>query len=271
MRLGIGSYTYVWSIGVPGFPLPAAPLTPESLLERAVASGIGVVQIADNMPFHEWSIQRLKSLSTQAQAANIQLELGTSGIAPPHLRQTLELAQTLNAKVVRVVVDVPNHHPAPQEVAESIVQVLPEFAAAKTQLAIENHDRFSARLLKSIIEQINSEWVGICLDTANSLGCGEGLETVLEQLAPFVVNLHVKDFTVQRLPSLKGFTVEGCAAGQGLVDVPALLKKLHSHGRNPNVIVELWPPFVESIEESIGLELRWADQSLTYMRQFITD
>ena len=56
MRLGISSFTYVWSVGVPGFFAPSQPLAPGGLLEKAVQLGVRVVQIADNLPLDRLTI-----------------------------------------------------------------------------------------------------------------------------------------------------------------------------------------------------------------------
>ena len=51
MKLGIGSYTYMWSIGFPGAS-PSRPLTALGLLERARQLGIRVVQCGPNLPLY---------------------------------------------------------------------------------------------------------------------------------------------------------------------------------------------------------------------------
>ena len=42
------------------------------------------------------------------------------------------------------------------------------------------------------------------------------------------MNLHVKEFTIHRVDHQLGFVIEGCPAGQGRLDVPWLLRELHS-------------------------------------------
>ncbi|NTW36601.1 MAG: hypothetical protein HGB17_10810, partial [Syntrophobacteraceae bacterium] len=49
MRLGIGSYTFPWAVGMPGHR-PAQPMTALDLLDKATQLGVGVVQICDNLP-----------------------------------------------------------------------------------------------------------------------------------------------------------------------------------------------------------------------------
>jgi len=74
MKLGIASWTVPWAIGMPGYPSPPSPLTPVGLLDRAQALGIGIVQIADNMPLHIMSRGELRSLRDAAALRGITLE-----------------------------------------------------------------------------------------------------------------------------------------------------------------------------------------------------
>ncbi len=87
-------------------------------------------------------------------------------------------------------------------------------------LALENHDRLHASVFRDIVEASSSNNVGICLDCVNSMGIGEDIETVLKFLAPYTVNLHIKDFSVKRVSHKMGFVIEGTPAGQGLLNLP---------------------------------------------------
>ncbi len=271
MRLGISSYTYVWAVGVPGYPAPPQPLTALALLEKARGLGVHVVQIADNLPLDRLSNQELDELIQTARRGGIALEVGTSGTSEEHLRRYLDLAVRLGSPLLRVVLDTDDDHPSPDEAVERLRSLLPHFERAGVCLAIENHDRFSAVTLADMLQQLKSPSVGICLDTANSLGCGEGLDTLLRVLGRWVVNLHVKDFQVTRLPHKKGFLVEGCAAGQGQLDIPRLLADLRGMDRDPNVILELWPSPESTVEKSIAKEVAWATESIRYLRQFVRE
>ena len=125
------------------------------------------------------------------------------------------------------------------------------------------------RTLVEILQQIGSQYVGICLDTVNSFGAGEGPEAVVDALGPYVVNLHIKDFTVRRHPSMLGFEVQGTPAGQGMLNAPWLLSKLGR--RDFNGILELWTPPEPDIEQSIRKENEWALESIRYLRTLIKE
>jgi 3-oxoisoapionate decarboxylase len=270
MRLGLSSYTYTWSVGVPGYP-PARPLTAPQLLDRAARLQVPVVQIADNLPLDRMPGPARRALADQAARLGIQVEVATRGIGPEHLREYLSLARLFGSPILRVVID----GPAGRYSAEAATNILRAqrgaFEAAGVVLAIENHDRLPAADLARMVEELGPHWVGVCLDTANSLGAMEGTATVLDTLAPWTVNVHVKDVVVTRVPHMMGFVVEGRPAGQGQLGVPELLGKLAAlrrelpGGRELSAILELWTPPESALERTIEKEQRWAEHSVRFL------
>jgi sugar phosphate isomerase/epimerase len=268
MRLGIGSYTYPWAIGVSGYP-PRCPMKAVDLVERAAELGVRIVQIADNLPLHELSGSEIGALGDRADRLGVSIQVGTRGIEPDHLRAYLQLAQRFHSPILRVVIDTVQQRPAEAEIVRTLRALVPEIERAGVVLAIENHDRFTARTLVGILKRIDSGGVGVCLDTVNSFGALEGPEVVLDVLGPWVVNLHVKDFSISRIGHKMGFTIEGRPAGQGRLDVMGLLDRLHELGRDPDAILELWTLPEDTLAQTIGKEARWAAESITYLRTLI--
>ena len=269
VELGISSYTYVWSAGVEGYPAPPNPLTCESLIRHAVRLGVTVVQIADNLPLDRLPDARLDALARHARDCGIRIEPGTRGIQPEILRPYLEIARWFGSPILRTLLDGPSHQPSEEEAGGLLRQIAPEFRGAGVKLAIENHDRFRASALRRVVEAAASDSIGICLDTANSLGCGETVDQVLDVLADLVVNLHIKDFWTRRLPHHKGFIVEGAPAGKGLLDIPALLGRLAPRSAGMSAILELWTPPEATAEASVEKEKRWAEESIRYLRTLL--
>ena len=269
MRLGIGSYTYVWWTGVPGYPQPAHPLTPETLIKVAHASGVSVVQIADNMPLHELSETELARVAGIANERGVTLEAGTRGIQPDHLRAYIRIAKCLGARFVRTLLDAADHKPAHGEAVDLLRTVAPEFERAGVTVGIENHDRLRAKQLKKILDDVHSQAVGLCLDTANSMGCGETVNEVFAELRDYVTNVHIKDFVVNRLPHNKGFIVEGVPAGSGVLNIPALIAETLTLPRDVNIILEQWPPPADCIDDSVLREQRWAEEGISYLKEVL--
>ena len=268
MKLGISSWTYTWSVGVAGFP-PQRPFNVMDLLDRAAMLEVGVLQVADNLPLDGLSPAELEAFAARAQEMGVSIEAGTRGIQPDHLRRYLAIARQLNSSILRVVIDTPNHHPAPREVVELLAPLRAEFEDAGVTLAIENHDRFTSPTLVGIIEKLQPGWVGVCLDTANSIAALEGTPQTVEILGPYCVNLHLKDFTIFRANQMMGFIIEGRPVGQGRLDVQWLLGKLREFGRDPNAVIEMWTPPEPTLEATIAKEQKWAELSIAYLQEAI--
>ncbi len=270
-RLGIGSYALAWSIGVEGYPASAEPLGAFGFVKYAHSLGVSLVQMADNLPLDQLTETDRNRLALEAKQLGVSVEVGTRGIDPTHLRNYLQIATRFESPILRVVVDTKNDHPEPAAIVETIRALLPEFEQARVTLAIENHDRFTASTLASIIQQIDSPWVGVCLDTVNSFGSLEGPRVVVATLAPYVVNLHVKDFMISRLDHNMGFHITGTPAGQGMLDVPWLLQALRDQGGDFNAILELWPSPESNSAATLAKEQAWVEQSIDYLRKYIQD
>jgi sugar phosphate isomerase/epimerase len=181
----------------------------------------------------------------------------------------LRLAERFHSPILRVVVDTGHHRPTEDELVGTITGLVPSFERKGIVLAIENHDRFTTRVLARTLERIDSAYVGICLDTVNSLGALEGPEAVIDALGPWVVNLHVKDLAIYRPIYGMGFTIEGRPAGQGRLDIPRLLERMGALNRDLSAILELWTPPERSLAETVAKESAWATASVAYLRQLI--
>ncbi len=269
IAFGISSYAYPWAIGVPGYP-PPAPMSAEQLLREARQLGASRLQLADNMPVHQLTAEAWNNLIRTAQQANVQLELGLRGLRPDRLRAYLTLAQQCRSPFVRVVIDEQDYEPQHDEIVRVIQEVLPLYREAGARLAIENHDRFRTYELVDIIEATDPDYVGICLDTANSLGADEGIWEVARTLAPYTLNLHVKDYRIERLDHQMGFTVRGTPAGSGQTPVGWLLDTLRAHGRCQSATLEVWSAPLADIAKTIAQERDWVIQGSTYLRNALS-
>jgi sugar phosphate isomerase/epimerase len=268
MHLGISTWAYAWAIGVPGYD-PPAPMDHFQFLRRASDLGVSLVQIADNLPVHTLSAEQLDAFESEAQRLALSIELGTRGIAHDLLRTYLDLCHRFQSPILRTVTDAGGQEPPVEEIVDTVRAIIPEFEQAGVTLAIENHDRLSAAEFERIIQAVDSPSVGICLDTVNSFGALEGPEVVVKTLAPYTVNLHIKDFEVRRADFITGFRIAGRPAGQGRLNIPWLLDQLRPHGRNPNAILEQWPYPEPTIEDTIRKEDDWAAESIRYLKTVI--
>jgi 3-oxoisoapionate decarboxylase len=268
MRLGLSSYTYTWAVGVPG-SLPAKQLSATGLVDKASSSGLPLVQIADNLPLDVMNEAELQSLKGYGEGKGVVIEMGGRGLTPEHTMKCLRAAELLNSPILRMVIDGMGFEPDLYSISSIIKELLPEFESRRIKLAIENHDRFKAREFEKIVQSAGSEYVGICLDSVNSMGAGEGFEEVSKILLPYTINLHVKDFTIRRVSHKMGIIIEGLPAGKGMLNIGELVSKLYLTNSCQSAILELWTPPEKEIEDTIQKEERWAQESIEYLKSVI--
>jgi 3-oxoisoapionate decarboxylase len=265
MSVGVGSFAFGWAVGH-----ARPPFDEHALLAFAHRHAVRVVQLADNLPVHRWRRERLEQFADAAHAAGVSIELGARGLTDAHLAEYLDLCRQCRAPLLRFVADAEAYEPSADDLTALIRNAGTALAAAGVMLALENHDRFPAAVLRRVIERAGAENAGICLDTANSLGAGEGLAAVTDILAPLTVNLHVKDVRIARLPHSMGFLIEGRPLGQGQLPIAETLERVRRHGRCASVILEAWTPPAATMEETIVQELADADASIERLKALVT-
>jgi sugar phosphate isomerase/epimerase len=268
MKLGISSFTFPWAIGGIESDHPVA-MSALELLERAHELRADVLQIADNLPIGGLSEAELTGLKAQADSYGIALEVGTRGIKSENLETFLSIAQKLSSSILRVVIDSKGHEPSIPEIIDLLKPFESKFKQAGIKLAIENHDRLTCAEFNEIIDQVGSDWVGICLDTVNSLGAVEAPNTVIPALAPRAINVHMKDFEIVRTNGQMGFTVRGTALGEGRLDVSEVIAAVGGSKRDITAVIELWTPRQNSYEATVALENEWANISVANLRKSI--
>ena len=266
MKLGISSYTYTWAIGMPGI-IPDQSMNYQGLIERARDLDVDLLQVADNLPLDRMSEAELEAYYLAAKKQGIELEAGARGMTESGLENYIRIAGVINAPILRYVIDGPGFRPGIDFIVRIINNALPALKEHNIVLALENYERLKASDFAGIVEKIGSDHVGICLDSVNSLGSGEGLETVVKLLGPLTVNLHIKEFSIKRLDHKMGFLIEGLPAGEGMLNVPWLLE--HVSEKCQSAILEQWTPPEKKLVDTIVKEDEWAKKSILYLKNLI--
>ena len=264
MKIGIGSYAYPQAMrGIGG-----QRMTAMDVLAEAHALAVGVCQLAENAGLDGMANVELDELARCARSSNIDIQLGTRLSAADDVRQCFELCQRLNSTLLRVVLRQPES--APARALEDWIEIVGSCAQQAERdgvtLAIENHDSIRAKDLHQIMQSVNSSRVGICFDSANSLGCFEAAEDVLAQLRGHIVCAHIKDVSIRRAGHSEGFAIEGRPAGSGALNIAFLVQQLRALPTDPALIVEHWCAPEKSFAATLVKEKQWTRASLGYLR-----
>lgn len=105
----------------------------------------------------------------------------------------------------------------------------------KVKLAIENHKGWRAAEHAAWIRRVGSEWVGACYDFGNNLSLCEDPAETLRLLAPLTIYVSFKDMAVE--PYEEGFLLSEVALGEGMLDIPGMVKVLQA--KDPDMIFAL--------------------------------
>jgi sugar phosphate isomerase/epimerase len=261
-RIGLSSYAFFWQLS----DKVSEPLSIHQALERTAALGVDLFQICDYAPLEAMTDQELQAVRATADRLGISLELGTKGIRPEHLRKFLHIAGILRAPLLRTMFNVPGHTPTAEEAVAIFKEVLPEFEAAGVKIAVETYEQVPTSRILDVIRGVDSPYLGICSDPANTVAALEMPREVIDAVAPYVLNMHVKDFAFSRKDGWVGFTYAGAPLGEGLLDYAYMVSKFQPHQRNINQIVEHWLPWQDSEAETIRLENQWTRHSIEFLR-----
>lgn len=265
-RLGITSYAYDWAISQPGNG--RAPLSAFQLVEKASRHQLNVVQICENLPLSKLDPNELSHLKRYAHARDICLELGLRGLDPQGLAAGLELAGKLEARLVRLVPWSGNEIPQPisgEEVFRKLEPFLPICRKEGITLAIENYFDLPDDALAAMLAQVADPFLGACLDTANSTGrLVDPLETA-QLLAPFIVSVHLKDFTVFK--PRQGYRISGAPLGKGWLELHAILEIIDPGNKNVPILIEHWIEREDPTKTILETEEDWLSQSIEFARQ----
>jgi len=260
--IGLSTYSFFWQHS----DRSPQPLDLPAMLRKTRKLDADVFQICDYQPLLGYSATQLRDLKALADELRITLELGTKGIAAAHLASFLQLAKALGAKLIRGMVNTPDHRPTLAEAQVLLKQALPAYEAAGVTIALETYEQLSSSDLVSLVKAVGSPSLGICLDPANCVARLENPIDVIDRCAPYVANLHVKDFAFTRRGGWVGFTLEGAELGSGLLDYDYMISKVAPEACGINRIIEHWLPWQGDFAETSRLEDLWNINNLAYMR-----
>jgi 3-oxoisoapionate decarboxylase len=267
--VGLSTYAYFWRMS----ERIGEPMSLDDVLRDAAAHGAEVFQICDHEPLTTAGDARLQSIRTLANELRLELEIGTRGTDPAHLRRYLDIAKRLDAGLVRTMCTSGDDRPATSETVQRLESVTPLYEAAGVTLALETYEQVPTEDLVGIIQHIGSDSVGICLDPANTVANLEMPDDVVARCVPFTRNWHVKDFDFTRLPGWVGFRYGGVAIGTGRLDYAGIARALHIPHSAVNRIIEFWLPWQSSentpLDEAaatVRTEAEWTSRTIDYIR-----
>ena len=142
---------------------------------------------------------QLRPLRSHADQAGIWLELGTKGISPEHLPTFLEWPGNSTRHRAARCCTPPGPPPDRRRGRGHLHQRSPRIEKAGVTLAAGDLRAGPVPPCSwTWSAGIDSPYLGICSDPANSVAALELPADVIDRVAPYVVNMHIKDFAFTR-------------------------------------------------------------------------
>lgn len=107
---------------------------------------------------------------------------------------------------------------------KSLTLAEPIAAKHRVRLAVENHKDWRIDEMLGWLKRLSSEFVGVCLDTGNSIALLEEPHAVVEAFAPWTFTTHLKDMAVAE--SDDGFLLSEVPLGEGFLDLKRIVATL---------------------------------------------
>ena len=118
---------------------------------------------------------------------------------------------------------------------QSVELAEPILRRHKVKLAIENHKGWRAAEHAAWVKKTGSEWIGVCYDFGNNIALCEDPAETFALLGPLTIYVSFKDMAVE--PYDEGFLLSEMALGDGMLDLPGMVKTLQQ--RDPKMIFAL--------------------------------
>ena len=273
IRIGIGSWTWPWAVGFSRNPYTYPKINAMDLIDLAASNDIHLVQLYNNIDLLSIDISDLREIRLRADQYTIDLEIGGMGIEDNYLQDLLSVADLLGSRRVRTVITPPDSDRSRYDV-DTVVAIIrnsiSEFENTGRSLLIENHDRYTSSEYREIVERVNSEALGICFDSANSLGKIEHFRDSFRVLRDFVYSCHYKEYSIKRVETNLGFIIQGCCPGQGENISNEFFGLIQSLGKDMDVVLEQWVPFQGTVEDTLRTERLWADRGIQILKSYST-
>jgi sugar phosphate isomerase/epimerase len=230
MQIGLCVYGTVFSMGIhPAAGRPA--ISPWQLMDQALAASLQGVELPVSLLQNE----DVAAVARYAKERELFITLAVGGYDPDKLAKAVELGARLGVGTVRTAVGgaklggdrrqlAGRWQPFLREVLTGLRVAAVAAEQAGVNLAVENHQDLASEELLWLCESIGSQRFGITLDTGNPLATAEEPIEFARRMAPYIKNVHLKDYQVY--PSEEGYRLVRCPLGQGVIDFPNLFKLL---------------------------------------------
>jgi len=216
------------------FSTPQRILPVDRLMDLAVAVGAAGVHGGMTEIDFDWAKRTRKKMEELDLYVEIQTFLPRED--PSVFEHAVKVAKEAGASSLRVVCLLGRRYEmfdsleqwkeAVKGFHRQIAAVVPIVERHRMPLGIENHKDWRVDEQVALLEQYESEYVGVSLDTGNNLSVLDDPHETVEKLAPYTFNTHFKDMAVEETET--GFHLSEVPLGEGMLDLRRMVRAIRA-------------------------------------------
>lgn len=230
-------------LGIDAYSVRAWRWKALQLIDYAAAQGARALQVS-LADLESTDSAHLAKVRDAARAKDVYLDTAIGCFCPSaqqwnqangtpgdYLTKSIEITKGLGAKVMRVFAGSIGDRSGRTPMEQHIENCFNALRSAKTaaeangvKIAVENHGEFTARELKSLVEDAGKSYVGVTLDTGNPMWVLEDPLLTVEILGPIAASSHLRDSVLFEHP--RGAAFQWVAIGDGQLPIAACVKRL---------------------------------------------
>jgi sugar phosphate isomerase/epimerase len=226
------------------FAVRGAGMKAPQLIDYAASIKVDALFLSELGPFESQDDDYLKKLKAQADATGLQLYTGgmsicktahrwkaEQGTPEEYLATLIRMAKTCGSPIARCVLGDASDRNGDGGIEKHIEECVKALKAVKTRcetegvkIAIENHaGDMQSQELRGLIEAAGTGHVGANIDPGNAVWALEDPMHNLEVLGPVTICSSIRDSMIWETE--EGAMVQWTALGEGLIDLPAYVKR----------------------------------------------
>jgi 3-oxoisoapionate decarboxylase len=120
---------------------------------------------------------------------------------------------------------------------ESLSAAMPLLEKYRIPMGLENHKDWTLDEMLNVMEEYESEFLGVCLDFGNNIALLDDPVVTIERLAPYTVTTHLKNMGVE--VTNDGFLLSEVLLGEGYLNIPGLVKMVRQARPQANFLLEM--------------------------------
>ena len=207
--------------------------SPHRLLEvdrlMALAAKLGAAGAQGGMTSidFDWARKTRRMKEELGMYVEVQTFLPRVGESPSVFEHAVRVAKEAGASSLRVVCLLGRRYEmfntlgewksAVADFHKQIAAAVPVVEKHRMPLGIENHKDWRFEQQLTLLKMYGSEYLGVTLDTNNNISLLDDPMETIEQLAPYTLNVHLKDTAVQEYE--RGFLLSEVPLGDGMLDM----------------------------------------------------